>query len=334
MTEEQKNTETKATYEEKADAFTEAFANIEKLEKKENDDIRDNVSGDDVNNSDDNIEQEFIAEEKSVEKPEKKRTTKEKRRYFQAVAEKEKLALENEELKQKLANTHDLLNDSIHSSTYNYGKNAYSELERAKAAKKAAIEEGDIDALLEADIVFSKATSAVNELEKWAEAEERQAQTNQQYYEQNALQEQMQPEYAPDLTSQIMHQWLIEHPEVNTESRRYNPQVANEMANFIEKLDGDIAASNRHNDFLSAEYFDKVESHFDKVNKYFNKNSRGSSKGSPVGAVRSGAPSINKVKPKEVRLTQNEVTMAHNAGVDPEVWRKYKIKELEKKNDK
>lgn len=314
--------------------LAEALSSIEKLEKEE-------LQKTDSAHSMPSEENVPVEEAAPVKEPKAKKTKdwKEKRRHFQLAAEREQLALQNEQLNEELEKAKQLLNDTLYSNTYNYGRNVYSDLEKAKEVKKRALEEGDVDAVLEADVALNKAVSDVKDLESWAQKEEEAAQANALHEQQMLQQQQAAHEYQlaqeaqVDPATQALNQWVIEHPEVNPNSSRYNHGIAEEMANFANKLEQDLINSNKSNVLFSEAYFNKVNDHFNKVSNHFNKPQQSRTNNSYVGGVRrnGGMPMGSKPKHKVV-LTSEEEMMAHNAGVDPEVWRKYKIEEMERQN--
>src|SRR5258708_2177052 len=105
-------------------------------------------------------------EEKLPVKKEKKdeKAWKIKKDKYKILAQKEALEHENAELRE-------LLDQSLNSGTYHYARSIYTDLEKAKEKKRKAIDEGDGEAFLEADIEATKALIAANDLEKWQKSE-------------------------------------------------------------------------------------------------------------------------------------------------------------------
>jgi hypothetical protein len=298
-----------------------AIDEIEKL-KNEQQEITDSEEPPEVEvdkESEESLEQEE-GDDKLKEKAPKKEDKLRRLRgeKYKILAEKEAISQENEHLKS-------LLNQSLTSGTYHYGKSAYADLERAKEYKKRAIEEGDIDALIEADITLTKALNTVNDLEKWASNEEYRVNNDRSSSPQNLqINQEIQHEIASD--------WLDNHSYLQPNSRNYDPKLANQVAGFVNQLDTNLAQNNQTDAYFSEDYFNTIEKYIASVQNGSPKNTRNLESASHVGGVRNSYASNGNSKssssPTQMILTADEKRMAYNAGVSEKDWLKWKLEDL------
>lgn len=281
------------------------------------------------NNSEEQVEEPSEVEEEEVEEEivepeqEKKKSKlwKEKKRKYQAIAEKEALYQENLQLKQ-------MLSESLNSGTYHYGKSAYSDLERAKDNKKKAIENGDLDSLLEADVALTKAIHTINDLEKWAYSEGQKKPVSAQHNNHE------QSEYSfNEREQEIARDWLEDHEYLNRGSEKYDVNLANKVANFINALDANLQHQGSAAAIFSDEYFDTIDNYISTVKKESPKNSKSSNSVAPVGAVRNSYTSSvgGKSSPSQIVLTPDEKRICSNLGMSEKEWLKYKLEDLKKR---
>jgi len=269
--------------------------------------------------------QEAEAEIPVEQEKKKSKIWKEKKRKYQAIAEKEALYQENLQLKQ-------MLSESLNSGTYHYGKSAYADLDKAKENKRRAIEEGDLDSLLEADISLTKAIHTINDLEKWAYTEERgkptPAKQNNDYeqsgYTNSSFNEREQ---------EIAKDWLEDHQYLDPNSGQYDVNMANKVAKFINDLDVNLNHNGNEAALFTDEYFDHIDDYISKIKKESPKNIKGLDAVAPVGAVRNSYTSSMGGKtagPTQMILTSDEKRMCSNAGISEKDWLRYKLEDLKK----
>ncbi len=243
---------------------------------------------------------------------------KEKKRKYQAIAEKEALRVENEQLKQ-------MLSESLNSGTYHYSKSAYADLEKAKDNQKKAIEDGDLESLVEAQVSLTKAVNAINDLEKWSYNEEQRrpqepVNNNQTYYVSEQEQE-------------IVKDWLEDHQYLEPSSRNYDAKIATKVADFVNALDTNLTNNRNREALFSEEYFDTIDNYISKIKRDSGKNTKSLDAIAPVGAVRNSytsSPSTSGSRPTQMILTADEKKMCVNAGITEKEWLKYKIEDLKK----
>jgi hypothetical protein len=259
--------------------------------------------------------------EMEIETPKKKdkKLWKEIKRKYQVMAEKEALAKENAQLRQ-------MLEESLSSGTYHYGKSAYAELERAKENKKRAIEEGNVDGLIEADLALTKAMNAINDLEKWAYTGNSKNPETPQPINNNL-------EYG-ETETEIIADWLEDHPYLQPTSSKYNAALAGQVADFVNRLDGTIARSGNKDAYFSDEYFGAIDNYITELRKGNGKAAKTAEQSAHVGGVRnsySSSPTSRSSGSKQIILTADEKKMCANSGISEEEWLKYKLEDLKKR---
>jgi hypothetical protein len=278
--------------------------------------------------SQDPVEQEEIIKEAeesaTTEKVEEDTSKKEKKgdKFRKLQNDKYRALAEKEEALQKVAQLEHMLNESLSSGTYHYGKSAYSELDKAKESKKRAIEAGDIDALIESDIALNKAFTAVNDLEKWANESQQTKQTPE--YQQPA-------QTYNDLQHEIASDWLDNHNYLQPTSKNYDSKLAGQVVEFVNYLDANLAKNNQMNAYLSEDYFNMIEDYIIGIKNESQKDTKSSSTGGHVAGVRNSYNSSGNGKapsPTQITLSADEKRMCANAGISEKEWIKYKLEDL------
>lgn len=262
----------------------------------------------------------FSEEETETPKKKDKKLWKEIKRKYQVMAEKEALLKENEQLRQ-------MLEESLSSGTYHYGKSAYAELERAKENKKRAIEEGNVDGLIEADVALTKAMNAISELEKWAYTGNPKKPDSQQ-----PVNTANNYNYG-ETETEIIADWLEDHPYLQPTSAKYNPTLANQVANFVNRLDSSLERNGQRDAYFSEDYFNAIDNYITDLKKGQTKAAKTIEAAAHVGGVRNSYSSqgTNKASgSKQMILTADEKRMCANAGISEQEWLKYKLEDLKK----
>ncbi len=299
-----------------------AMEEIEKLKNQENQEVTEEIE--EIQEKEEEKEEEEVEaateeEEEVAPKKEKKedKLWKIKKDKYRALAEKEALL-------KKVAEQEQLLNELLNSGTYHYSKSAHLDLEIAKASKKKAIEEGDIDALIEADVAINEALNSVNEVKKWTTTEPKNKQIQKEVeYEEPTLNV---------VEQEIASDWLDSHTYLQPTSRDYNPKLANQVADFINYLDGSLAKNNQQNQYFSEAYFETIERYIEDVKNAPQKVVRKPAAEAHIGSVRhSNTGIVNKASaPTQMILSADERRMCANAGISEKEWLRYKLEDLKK----
>lgn len=256
----------------------------------------------------------------------KERHTTKDNKYRKLQNDKHRLRLEKEEALRKVEQLEHLLNESVNSSAYHYGKSALSDLERAKQKVKNTFETGDQNGFIDASIELTEAVTAVNELNKWAAEDKKRVDSKalrEAQYESNMI--------TPELAYELTYDWLDTHSYLQPNSRDYNSDLANRVNGFVNKLDYNLRKNNKTELIYTEDYFDTIDDFIhENMNQRQVKNQRSSISGSHIGGVRHGhTPSVNGggTNPNNISLdlTADEKEWCINGGISESTLIKRKL---------
>lgn len=280
-------------------------------------------------------ESEEVREPEEEEEITLKSPSKDKKidKYRKLQNDKYRALAEKEEALQKLAEMEAMLEKSLSSGTYHYGRNVYSELDKAKSDFQKSFNEGDEKGLLDAQLALIKAQTAISDLEKWAAEND-----NKKYYQNNdpVPDKSYQPNntYQESLYQEIANDWLDLHPYLKPHSRNYDPKLAGDVNNFITRLDNNLHRNNNEDAIFSEEYFYTIDNYIKSLTTPKRDNSKNIESVSNVGGVRSSSSAgmVSRSQPKvQIKLTRDEEILADNSDVPREIWLQNKIEELTKR---
>ncbi len=239
-----------------------------------------------------------------------------RREKYKALAERDRLVSELEELRSQR-------DKALEVGNYHYGQNAYADLEKAELMHDKAIEEGDAKGLREANKAIIRATNAIDEIESWNYNNQQTTKAPEQNNQQANI---------ANVQREIAQDWLESNDEINPSSVNYNPQVAQKVGAFINQLDRSIAESGKSEYYFSEPYFEAIDEHLSKLKKQSQKsNTPPASINNVSGVKKSYQSGSSTAKSKQtIVLTADEKRMASNAGITEEEWLKYKIDDLNK----
>lgn len=236
----------------------------------------------------------------------------EKKRRKTALADRQKLEQENQELKQHL-------NGTIANNTELYGQNLYNDLERIRNIKRQALLGEDPDLFLEADELHKKTMMKINEFENLA---------------QNRVSKDVDGNTAKDTNNYIekeeqiqlakAQEWLNEHPELIEETSEYNPKIQKELSEFIKEYDRKLRQKGRQDEILGDNYFDVLDEFLDSIKVKRPKEGYSTSK---VGGVRNNF-SASPGGTLKVTLTDFDKNYARNLGISEKEYLKWKIQDI------
>ncbi len=281
---------------------------------------------DTIENPEEAQEEEHFEEEKAKPPKKEEKLWKIKKEKYKYLAQKEALARENAELRE-------LLDKSLNSGTHYYAKTAYNDLEFAKSQKIQAIEKGDVDALVDADIAVNKALNAINEIEKLENA----GRYNNSQAHSNRQDDPYSDYSSEEIQRELVSDWLDDHIYLQPDSPNYDGELAAKVSKFVNYLDNRLAKSGAMHHYLSDDYFEEVNRYIESIKSPTPaspqqvKNLQRPHNPPPlVGGVRNAYPSLSSKRSptNQITLTAEEKVMCTNAGISEEKWLEHKIKEL------
>ncbi len=243
-------------------------------------------------------------------------------KYRKLQNDKYRAIAEKEEALRKVSDLERMLSESLNSSTYHYGKSAYADLERGKQNKKMALENSDIEGLVNADIEITQAISAINELKKWTESDKRRAEPVPEYRDDYRHQPIIE-ERPPTIEQEMAQDWLDNHSYLNPNSRTYNSALSEKVSHFVNQLDDKLLKNNQMDMYYTEDYFDIIDRYIDK-----NIKKKSATSTSHIGGVRhSHSPTVSgrKNTPDEMRLSKEEIEMCKITGISEKELREYKM---------
>lgn len=241
-----------------------------------------------------------------------------KRAKFRALAEKEQAL-------KRVAELEGLLEQSLNTGAYHYTRSAEADLEKAKIDKRKAIEEGDIDSMLESDIAIAQAISTINDIKKWDYSSAKE-QPREEYIQEQAQQQGLTP-----MQRELASDWIEEHEYLQADSPKYNQKLANQVVDFIGKLDNSLVNNNQMGSYFSEEYFDTIEQYIEKITTPPKQPIKNLASIAPVGGVtNSHTGSARSSVPIQISLTAREKAWCAEMGVNEKDWLKHKLVELNK----
>jgi len=273
------------------------------------------------------LDEQVVEEEPKKAEPKKEeKLWKVKKSKYRALAG-EKAALQKVEMLEKQ------LKEALDSGAYHFSKTTHSELDKAKELRKKALEEGDADAFNDADIAFTRAVNNVDRLEQWeaSHSQEKQPANNESSRQ-----------YNDEINKEIANDWIDDHPYLKPNSAEYRPELAQEVSEFVNYMDSNLAENGQQNVYFTKEYFDTIDQYIGQAKNRMPtevannrpKGSRNLESAGHVGGVRNSYNSSSSTKNTSSRkyiLTPDERKICAGLdGVSEELFLEYKIKELEK----
>jgi hypothetical protein len=204
---------------------------------------------------------ESEAEEKAPEKKKKHTSLKTQfnkvqREKYQALNEIETLRKENERLQY-------LASQNAEAAMSHHDQSIELRLKQAKAAKAAAYDSADTEAMIKADEMFAEAMNQKAASDRWKSEQkylksqqERQQQDQQQYQQQ---QQQYDDYQEPIERSQEADSWLSTNTWFDSNSPDYNPDLAELAQNHSLVLEQKYALLGKADKVYSQEYFDEID---------------------------------------------------------------------------
>jgi len=253
------------------------------------------------------------------------------REKYQALDELNRIREENEYLRRMALDLNYKAEESGNAAMIHYDKSANLKLDQAKAKKAHAIENGDIQAQLDADVEIASATNELQQIRSWKaqqalEAQNRQLQQQQEaYYQQQQAPNQVDPADA--------YNWLENNPWFVPQNENYNPEMVEAVKSYSDQVENYLYRVGRPDLIMSKEYFQEIDN-------YVNSLQSSARRGLNMKPVRGGvAPVRNSAshsvqEKQQFKLTSEEKDMARRLGVSDQVYMQHKINDMQKNPNK
>jgi len=261
---------------------------------------------------------EVVEEEKpkvTGKVPAKTRINQIQREKFQALEQARRLAEENERLKSMVA-------ESSAAATKHYADKVLTQLEQAKKMKLEAIEQGDAQALIEADQALSRATYAEQELQR----DYAQRQYESQNYQQQARQQEDSYFQADERVAQ---QWASANEWFDEGSDNYDAELSSYAQSQSEQLDQQLMNQGRGHVIGSQAYFDEINKRVSQAAQF--RQTRQPQQRNQLAMKRPNTPvspargSTSTTKRPGTQITREQARMAAKFGVSQAEYMKHKI---------
>lgn len=310
------------------------------------------ISSDEPEGSDESEEgeegQEKSGNQRQIDPEIKARLNQIRREKYEAInetkilhEERARLLAENELLRRQS-------DTSAQAALTQYQTSAVERLDRAKQIKAQAIESGDINAQIEADIALTSAVTDYSKIADWQASENVRQEQEYNYAEIERQRQQMEADVyrstPPEvLNRQVAETWVAQNPWWDINSRQYDPSRAKVAEEVLDLLDRSYTGQGMRHMMLSSEYFEQANqliaqrlssaSHYQSQDHHQHQSQRRPQmkpSRSPVAPVRSGVNSTA----SQPRLSAEELDFCRRGSIDPNQYKAHKQEIIRKDPDK
>lgn len=235
---------------------------------------------------------------------------------------------ETKELREKVARleeTAGYMNDGV---LKQHAVNAGLMLEKAKLAKRQALEMGDTDAIIQADQEIATATAQQEYLKMIPMPSASKPAPTQ------PIQEDYGEEEAA--TDPAIERWLARNPWCDERSPDYDPDKAADILGYAAGLDTALTRQGRTHEFYSPQYFSRIDNyvrHYDQQSAT-PKGLHMKTSPSPVAPVKSSPSRAALQREKDFQLTSEEKEMARLMRVSEDQWKQAKKDDMQKMKER
>lgn len=288
-------------------------------------------SGEDENiqrSAQEESEEEYEPNQKRQRPPAHDRIQEIQREKYQALNELQRMRQENDELKRLTKDLDRRVKDSIDVAGVFHNKSAQLQLDHAKAKKRKAMEDGDYDALVDADVEMAEAASVLQQA-KTEEARRSLEERARKEEEEYRLQQPQAPQ-GPD--PEISNDWLRNNANwFHPQGENYSKEMVDEAQNFSHQLENYYYRNGRPDLICSHDYFRELDNH---LVKFYEQSTRTQQRGelvmnpsrSNVAPVRSGGNGQQGSKKPD--FTRREAELIKAWGIKPEDYAFHRDKEM------
>ena len=187
-----------------------------------------------------------------------------KTKFNQTRRENYRIANENEHLKQELARLQQVSFQNQDAAMGHYDKTIELQIQQAKAEKKIALENGDLDAQLAAEEKMVSAIAQKTRNEEWKAQQDMLAKQRQAQQQQQAQQPQQQYQDeqidAEELPADVAN-WIENNPWFVPNTPDFNPDVAQEVQSFSLVLERKYRRMGMEDQLYSKQFMDEIDSY-------------------------------------------------------------------------
>ncbi len=246
----------------------EEIENGEQPEPEEEIEVEPEVEEDRASPPEDNYDEAHAERqpERRQRAPAHKRILEIERQRYQAEAIARKNAEELEKARKDVdhyKNMADLYNKS---SMINFENSIEVNLERAKDRKRSAVENGDIEAQIEADMSIAKFTTEKHTAEAWK------IQNKLQEDENSRKQKEHQENQSKGNNDQKQeyYNWIVSNPVLHPNSPYYSPEIVKRMEEYVDRLDTHLMRNNQSHLYRGNEYIRHLDEYKNQlINEYY-----------------------------------------------------------------
>lgn len=229
-----------------------------------------------------------------------------------------------QQVDQHLAQSNQALAQSTQAAMGHYEEGLQLKLREATKAKEKALEDGDMKAVLQADIDLTRAVTQIENLQRYHSEKEAEARYAQEIMlAQQQQQQQQQPYYAPPQPAMVppeAEDWIRKNTWYVPGHPNFDFEKAEQVHAFAKLLDRKLAREGRQNEYFTDAYFAEIENF---VAQSFGTQSKGfkmKPSGSSVAPVRHTTSSYGTQQRERIVLSDLEKEIARNMGYSDSDW--------------
>lgn len=280
--------------------------------------------------------EEDVSEESSSEEIEKKsedEVRRKKQKIDQLKRDKYRALNRIKELEQKVNQLENYSAHSNQAAMVHYDTTVQLRLEKARQKLAQAIETGDIPNQIEANEEIAEVKADEKYLKSWKAQQEYRAPPQPDQPPSRSYYDDREQEESEDLNEEAQ-QWIRHNPWFNENSPDYDPDMADEVKNYMQAVNRRLIRTGQQNKYCSPNYFNEIDNYiqknFDDVEIPQKKEIFMKPIPKAVAPVGRANGALRKPDKEKIRLSDNEKFWAKNMGLTEEEWIRTKIAEEKK----
>lgn len=299
----------------------------------ENNELLSNVEP--ISSKNEEVNEDIDQEEHKTSKYDKKFISKLQRDKYRALQKAKALEEERNQLLAFTQQTFEENHRNREAALIHYDSTIQLKLEKAQEDKLRALEEGDSQKIIQADMALNKAAAEQESLRSWKNQEAYRRQQEEMYSNRQAPRQVQNDSYEQEI-NEPTQRWLQRNTWFNPNSSDFDPDKAAAVQAFSQSLDVRLHRSGRTSDILSSAYFNKIDNYARQMDEedYQESTPRGefsmnNQRSNFVAPVRQEGRMGNTSRQSEkIILTADEKDLARRLGVTPEQFIKSKREDM------